>query len=63
VEHSDNNEGSIEGDANAEDKVDEAFDSLIDKECEQLLKNTSAICTILDKVWFVLVTWITAITN
>lgn len=48
-----NDKGNTEeGDA----EVDEAFDNLTDEERMQLLDNTSAICTILDKVQFVLMT-------
>jgi hypothetical protein len=59
------NEGSHEGDdeADAKGEVNEAFDGLTDEECEQLLKNTSAVCTVLNKVESVLITWIAAITN
>jgi hypothetical protein len=58
-EDSDDKGSTEEGDA----EVNEVFDSLTDEEHAQLLDNTSAICTILNKVQFVLITWITAITN
>jgi hypothetical protein len=58
-------EGSREGDdeADAEGEVDEAFDGLTDEEHEQLLENTSAVCTVLNKVESILITWIAAVTN
>jgi hypothetical protein len=55
MEDSDDNEGSDEeGDteADAKGEVNGAFDTLTDEEHEQLFDNTSAVCTILDKVWF-----------
>jgi hypothetical protein len=66
MEDSDNNEGSdTDGDAeaSAEDEVAEAFDGLTDEEHEQLLDNPSAICIILNKVQFILITWIAAVTD
>jgi hypothetical protein len=60
-EDDDNNEGSREEeDSEAEDdEVDEAFDGLTEEEHEQLLDNTATVCTTLNKVHFVLVSWIT----
>jgi uncharacterized membrane protein len=61
-EDDDDDEGSGEEDSDAEDnkdEVDKAFDSLTEEERGQLLDNTVAVCTTLDKVRFVLTTWIT----
>jgi hypothetical protein len=60
-EDDDNNKGSREEeDSEAEDdEVDEAFDGLTEEECEQLLDNMAAVRTTLNKVHFVLASWIT----
>jgi hypothetical protein len=60
-EDDNDNEGSgEEEDSEAEDdEVDEAFDGLTEEEHEQLLDNTATVRTTLDKVRFVLVSWIT----
>ena len=62
-EDNDDNEGSgEEEDCEAEDdkdEVDEAFDGLTEEEHEQLLDNTATVHTTLDKVRFVLTSWIT----
>jgi len=62
-EDNDDNEGSgEEEDSKAEDdedEVDKAFDGLIEEEHKQLLDNTAAVRTTLDKVHFVLTSWIT----
>ncbi|KAF8233917.1 hypothetical protein L208DRAFT_1152494, partial [Tricholoma matsutake] len=53
-EDNDNDEGrGEEEDSKAgddEDEVDEAFDSLTEEERGQLLNNTAAVCTTLDKI-------------
>jgi len=60
-EDDDNNEGSREEeDSEAEDdEVDKAFDGLTEEEHEQLLNNMATVHTTLDKVCFVLASWIT----
>jgi len=60
-EDNDDNEGSgEEEDSEAEDdEVDEAFDGLTEEEREQLLDNMATVRTTLDKVRFVLASWIT----